>query len=265
MYPEQRDATLEVARYFGKYAGIVLAHGGVPSDAAKRGQIMVRVPAILEEGPGGDDQPIEVLARPSFLPGFFFIPEEGAQVWVEFVAGDINFPIWTGVWYPDQAAPKTVDGSEPTRFQKVIRTISGQVVQLDDTNGSEQTVITDSKNGNTVTFDANGILFKDLNGNTVTLDSNGITLSDLNNNKVILDSSGITLQSAALTGKLVVATTSVKMTDGAGSLQLVVLEPLLSQWLNSHQHIGNMGAPTPLLPPLIPLLSTIPTFKSGAA
>jgi type VI secretion system (T6SS) baseplate-like injector VgrG len=264
MYPEQRDTTLEVAKYYGKYAGIVLDHSTVPADAAKRGQIMVRVPGILEEGPSGADQPIEVLARPSFLSGFFFIPEEGAQVWAEFVAGDINFPIWTGVWYPDQVAPKTVDGSEPTRFQKVIRTMSGQVVQLDDTNGSEQTVITDSKNGNTVTFDANGILLEDSNGNSVKLDSNGITLKDLNSNQLILDSSGITLQSAAA-GKLVVASTSVKMTDGAGSLQLVVLEPLLSQWLNSHQHVGNMGAPTPLLPPLIPLLSTIPTFKSGAA
>src|SRR3989442_5434054 len=175
MYPESRESTQEVAKYFGKYAGIVLDHSAVPADAAKRGQIKVRVPGILEESPSGADQAIEVIARPSFISGFFFIPEANAQVWVEFVAGDINFPIWTGVWYPDQAAPHTADGSERTRFQKVIRTVSGHVVQIDDTNGWEQVVI-QHKSGSKIEIDHNGKITITDTGNDTSIVSSKISL-----------------------------------------------------------------------------------------
>ena len=52
---------------------------------------------------------------------------------IVFVNGDINVPIWTAVWYPADATPKTVSGDAPTLDQKIIRTRSGQVIQLDDT------------------------------------------------------------------------------------------------------------------------------------
>jgi len=162
---ESRYGQVAPRRYYGKYAGLVTANDPPDDGTPHRGQVMVQVPGILEETPDGEgNQALAVLAAPAFLPGFFFVPDVKAQVWVEFVAGDINFPIWTGVWYPDNQSPKAIDpsqptqpGSAPTLDQKIIRTRSGQVIQLEDTDSGEQTVIKDEKNGNAVTLDKDGI------------------------------------------------------------------------------------------------------------
>jgi Type VI secretion system/phage-baseplate injector OB domain len=174
-------------RHYGKYAGVV-ADNGPPPSGSHRGEILVNVPGILEETPDGDgNQPIQVTAAPAFLPGYFFVPNVNDTVWVEFVDGDINHPIWSGVWYPRDKTPVTVDGDAPTLDQKIIRTRSGQVIQLDDTSGSQQLVIKDEVHKATITFDGNGITitsptaltlnFKPDGGTaaTLTLDSNGVT------------------------------------------------------------------------------------------
>lgn len=193
-------------RYYGKYPGVV-THNDPPEDgSAHRGQVKVQVPGILEETPDGTGhQPIEVLAAPAFLPGFFFVPNEQDPVWVEFVAGDINFPIWTGVWYPDDATPVTTDpsdpgaqGSAPTLDQKLIRTKSGHVIQLDDTQGSEALVIKDETNQNMLTFNSDGITFRDNHQNKLTFDSNGITIQCGDSSKIVVASSTITLQTSGV-------------------------------------------------------------------
>ncbi|MCG9967142.1 phage baseplate assembly protein V [Pelotomaculum terephthalicicum JT] len=144
-------------KYFGKYPGVVLSNDP-PQNGPHRGELLVEVHGILEETPDGKSQrPIQVMAKPCFPPSFFFIPEEKDNVWVEFGAGDINNPIWTGVWYPQGKTPNTADAQAPAKFQKIIRTASGQVIQLDDSDKNEKLVIRDEKNNSTVTLDANGI------------------------------------------------------------------------------------------------------------
>jgi hypothetical protein len=255
-------------RYYGKYAGIV-TDNTAPDGQPHRGEITVQVAGILEEAPDGSgNQPIQVLAAPSFLPGFFFIPENQAQVWVEFVAGDINFPIWTGVWYPAATVPADSDDNPPDEHQKVIRTPSGQVIHLSDASGSEETVIRDEKNGNTVTLNSNGVTIECLIGesgatNTVTMSSSGVSVASnqadsTSASTITMDSSGVTVtfgehaSSIQLSASGVAITAAIgagatTITDGTGSPQSVVLGPLI-QWLLAHTHIGNMGAPTPLNP-----------------
>lgn len=144
-------------RFFGKYPGRVLKNDP-PEDAEHRGELLVEIPGIFEEAPDGSGaQALQAVAKPCFLPGFFFIPDVDAQVWVEFVAGDINFPVWTGVWYPTDASPKTATDASPTQFQKVVRTSSGHVIQLDDTEGEEQ-VIVHHKSQSVIAIDQDGNL-----------------------------------------------------------------------------------------------------------
>lgn len=143
-----------VKKYYGKYPGVVLDND-LPEDS-HRGELAVEVHGILEETPDDQSQrPIQVIAKPCFPPGFFFIPEVGDNVWVEFGAGDINTPIWTGVWYPKDKTPGTADGQAPTRFQKVIRTFSGHVIQLDDSDSAEKIIIL-HKSGSNVEIDQDG-------------------------------------------------------------------------------------------------------------
>lgn len=223
------DPRREVEKYYGKYPGLVFENTA-PDGEAHRGELVVDVPGILEETPDGSGQrPIRVVAKPCFPSGFFFVPEAGAQVWVEFVAGDINFPIWTGAWYPEGAVPQTTDGEGPTEFQKVIRTASGHVMELDD--DDSKIVILDS-NGNRATLDDQGITITDKADNQIIMDSSGVRVVDKSSNEIIMASGGVTVKSNAI--KL-------------GSDMAV--EPLVlgNQWMqlfNMHVHIGNMGAPT---------------------
>lgn len=150
-----RERRGEATKYYGKYPGLVLENTP-PEEASHRGELVVEIPGILEENPDGEGQrPMQVTARPCFHPGFFFLPQPNAQVWVEFVAGDINCPIWTGVWYPTDAPPQTVADEGPTEFQKIIRSASGHVVQLDDTENEEKIVIK-HKLGTSLTIDHEG-------------------------------------------------------------------------------------------------------------
>ncbi len=153
------EETVALKKYYGKYPGLVISNTALNEDdnyGDHRGELLVKIPGILEEDPDGDGQrPIQVLAKPCFHPGFFFIPEEQTQVWVEFAAGDINSPLWSGAWYPKDLSPRTVDDEGPTEFQKMIRTASGHVVQLDDTENKEQIVVR-HKQGSLIKIDKDG-------------------------------------------------------------------------------------------------------------
>lgn len=148
----------EPRRYYGKYAAIVVSNAVADLELPNRdkhiGEILVQVPGILEdEGDGA--QPIEVVAKPCFSPGFFFVPEPESHVWVEFIAGDIDYPIWTGSWYPVANVPKTFDDQDPDEFIKIYRTAAGHVLQMDNTEGDEKIVI-QHKSATAITIDVDG-------------------------------------------------------------------------------------------------------------
>lgn len=118
---ELTEALLEWvrSRHFGKYRATVTDN----ADPTQRGRLRVRVPAVLGE--------LEVWAMPC-VPyagagvGFYVLPEPGTGVWVEFEAGDVSYPIWTGCFWGDGELP---DEARPGL--KVWRTES-LVLRLDD-------------------------------------------------------------------------------------------------------------------------------------
>jgi hypothetical protein len=153
--PETEERTDQTEKRYGKYPGRVLENTK-PEDADHRGELLVEVPGILEEAPDGSgERALQVVAKPCFVPGSFIIPDAQAQVWVEFVAGEIDFPVWTGVWFPTDAPPRTHDDQAPTEFQKIVRTASGHVIQVDDTENEEKIVI-HHKSLSVVTIDKDG-------------------------------------------------------------------------------------------------------------
>jgi uncharacterized protein involved in type VI secretion and phage assembly len=142
-------------RFFGKYRGTVVdVDGGTL-------RIKAEVPAVLGSVPTGWCMPCVPYA--GLNSGFAFLPEVGAGVWIEFEAGDVSYPIWSGCYWrqgepPSDAAPKV----------KVIVTAGGQKILMDDEAGS--------------------ITISDSNQNTVTLDSSGITLTRGGGSVAISDS-----------------------------------------------------------------------------
>jgi hypothetical protein len=75
------------------------------------------------------------------------IPPKGAPVWIEFEAGDVSRPIWTGGWWGTGDVPNDASGSPAPTTSKVLRSEQGMLLVFDD---SSQTVTLGDANGNNV-------------------------------------------------------------------------------------------------------------------
>jgi len=67
------------------------------------GKIQVSVPAVLGEGSLSWAMPCVPYAGNGV--GFFMIPPVGANIWVEFEGGDIDYPIWSGCFWGTDEVP----------------------------------------------------------------------------------------------------------------------------------------------------------------
>lgn len=88
------------SKYFGLYQGVVTNI----NDPEKRGRIKVKCPDVL----GGDTEsawcdPLVQVAYDN--GGDFCIPEKGELVWLQFIAGDANRPVWLGGWWQKNMTP----------------------------------------------------------------------------------------------------------------------------------------------------------------
>ncbi|MDT5156600.1 MAG: hypothetical protein QOC61_1948 [Acidobacteriota bacterium] len=145
---EMLDTASEVAErshYFGKYRGTVSNN----LDPLKKGRLQVLVPAVLGE--------VSVWAMPC-VPyagphlGFYFMPELGTGIWVEFEAGDSNYPIWTGCFWNDG----DVDSADSDPSIKFIKT-KKFTLRIDDSNGE---IIIENDSGSQIKLTAQEILHK---------------------------------------------------------------------------------------------------------
>jgi uncharacterized protein involved in type VI secretion and phage assembly len=243
-------------RFYGKYRGFVVDN----TDPENLGRLKLRVPSLL--GP----EVVTGWAMPC-VPyggmanqGFLFIPEVGAGVWVEFEEGDLEFPIWVGTFWSkpggDSELPKTHtgDGAEKQNTQsassrKIIKTVRGHTIQLEDGDGDERILISDGEAENWLVFSESGITLENA-GNKVTLRHDGIRIEDFHMNMITQDANGTTIKDT--NGNKITMDASSGYPPFMHAITLngdkrVCLEGLVD-WLKRHTHIGNMGAPCPLDP-----------------
>jgi len=262
---------LAESRFYGKHRGLVVDN----ADPEQLGRLKVRVPSVL-----GNDI-VTGWAMPC-VPyggdanqGFLFIPEVGAGVWVEFEEGDLEFPIWVGTFWSrpgdetEVPKPNDPDGSEEGSVQdppsrKILKTLKGHTLQFEDADGSEMITLIEAVDGHVVTLDANGIKVTDgKSGHEITLDATGVAITDGKNagNEVIMDASGVTV--ADKNGnKVILEASGIQVGSSSASEFMVLGTTLLSNVtnfltsLNTHTHVGNLGAPTS--PPVAPMLLNVP-------
>jgi phage baseplate assembly protein gpV len=195
------------SRFFGKFRGKVTDN----SDPLDLGRVKATVPALLDTEETG-------WALPAFPyggiseQGFFFVPDVGANVWIEFEAGNLSYPIWTGVFFSSGDVPES---AKPE--QKVIKTKSGHKVILDDDAGTLE--ITDS------------------NSNTIRMDSSLISIKAGDATKIVVDAPQIELVDGA----------SHALVFGDNLLQYL---NQLVQTFSTHTHPGQMAGPVPVSPML---------------
>ena len=119
------DALLDAAtrRFYGKYRGLVADN----QDDTHRGRIQVTVPAVMGS--------TAIWALPC-VPyagdklGLFLTPDVGTGVWVEFEAGNPQYPIWVGCFWGDGQ----IDSSDAVPTVKFLKT-SSFTIRIDDDAG----------------------------------------------------------------------------------------------------------------------------------
>jgi uncharacterized protein involved in type VI secretion and phage assembly len=125
-------------QFFGKYRGIVSDN----DDPKKLGRIKARIPEVLGGVESGFALPCAPYAGNG--SGIFAVPPNGAGVWIEFEAGDVSRPIWSGCWWGENQLPRDENGSETSPNIKIFRSENGLMVYLDDAN---QTVTLSDQDG----------------------------------------------------------------------------------------------------------------------
>ena len=97
-------------RWYGKYRAFVRDN----HDPERLGRLRLEIPAVLGTGKENWSE----WAAPCFPyggnddMGMFLVPEEGASVWAEFEGGQVQYPIWSGVWLA-----KSNPGEQPCRLR----------------------------------------------------------------------------------------------------------------------------------------------------
>ena len=131
---------------------------------------------------------------------------------------------------------------------KIIKTGKGHTLQFEDADG--QTVLLyNATEKLLLVMDSKGVRVTDANRkHKVTLEDSGVTVTDgVNGNKLVMDSSGITVSGPG--GAVVIGTSGVSI-GGSSATEPLVLGNSLMLALNTHTHVGNLGAPTS--PPVVP-------------
>jgi uncharacterized protein involved in type VI secretion and phage assembly len=159
------------ACFYGKYRGTVTAN----VDPERRGRVQVSCPAVLVDGSNAWALPSSPYAGSGV--GLFAVPPVGANVWVEFEGGDLDYPILAGCFWGEREAPSST-GLAST---KVLKT-DCLTLTIDDTPGS---------GGVTLQVEAaTGPL-------TIKLDTSGITLTN-GGMKVQLGTASVSVNDGAL-------------------------------------------------------------------
>jgi uncharacterized protein involved in type VI secretion and phage assembly len=253
-------------RYYGKYRGFVVDN----KDPAQLGRLRLRVPSVLGTDVVTGWASACVPFGGAADQGFLFIPDPGAGVWVEFEEGDLEFPIWVGTFWskPDAGTelpkPNGPDGAELSQPQdpptcKIIKTAKGHTLQLEDANG-QAVLLYNATDELLLVMDGDGIRITDgKRKHKVTLDDSGVTVTDGKNagNKLVMDSSGITVNGPG--GAVVIGKAGVSIGSSSATEPLVLGNSLILA-LNTHTHVGNLGAPTS--PPVVPLTPSVLSVKN---
>jgi hypothetical protein len=131
-------------RFYGKYRGLVT----INVDPLNLGRLKAMVPEVLGEVPSSWALPSAPYAGTG--SGFFAIPPVGAGVWIEFEAGDVNRPIWSGAWWATGEPPMDEKAVPPQPTTKILRSDFGLLIALDDL--AQTITLSDALGANLVTI-----------------------------------------------------------------------------------------------------------------
>ena len=170
----------EGAQYYGLYKGDVVAN----VDPEQRGRLMVRVPDVYGMAPGTWAEACTPLSGPIGTGmGVHFVPPTGSGVWVEFVNGDPQYPVWIGCrWGASSDLPSAAKQGLPISPSIILQTT-----------GKNQIVISD------VLGPTGGIKLEISTGASIAITNTGITISNGLGAEISLTGPKVDINKGALT------------------------------------------------------------------
>lgn len=153
-----------MSRYYGLYQGVVTN----VKDPEKRGRIKVKCPEVFsDDTESAWCDPLVTVAYDN--GGDFCIPNKKEYVWILFIAGEVNRPVWLGGWWQEEMTPLGKNYTDPDKV-RIINYANCTITMQDDTininvgEGDYDLKITDGK----ITIKGDLVVDGDIKANTIT-------------------------------------------------------------------------------------------------
>lgn len=170
------------ARLYGVTVGVVTNN----QDPDGLGRVKVKFPWLSDDVESHWARVVTPMAGND--RGLFFLPEVDDEVLVAFEHGSPEFPYVLGaLWNGKDKAPESNDDGENN--MRTIKSRSGHVVRLDDTDGSEKIEIVDGSGANSIVISTAD--------NTITITADADITIESGSGKLILSGNGIEIKSQA--------------------------------------------------------------------
>jgi uncharacterized protein involved in type VI secretion and phage assembly len=168
----------ESDRIYGVVVGIVTNN----QDPDGMGRVKVKFPWLSDQDESWWARIATVMAGSG--RGSYFLPEVNDEVMVAFEHGDVRFPYVLGALWNGKDSPPTTNSDGQNNI-RVIKSRSGHVVRLDDTNGNEKIEVIDKTGSNSITIQSSD--------NSITITANG-TVKIVGQSIQITSQAAITIQ-----------------------------------------------------------------------
>jgi uncharacterized protein involved in type VI secretion and phage assembly len=163
-------------RFYGKYRATVLNS----LDPQLQGRIQVQLADRYGLFPSTWAMPAFAFAGKG--NGIVALPQVGSAVWIEFEAGDPDYPVWSGAFWPDPAGfpPLALAGATPVTPNIHVQTSTGTSVTLSD-NPAQQ------------------VLLKTITGALIMIGTAGITITNGQGASIAMVGPSVIINNGALT------------------------------------------------------------------
>lgn len=135
------------SKIYGVVVGIVTNN----KDPDSLGRVKVKIPRISGDDESNWARVISFMAGKE--RGAFYLPEVDDEVLVAFEYGDINIPYIIGSLWNGKDKPPLTNSDGKNNF-RIIKSRSGHIIRLDDTDGKEKIEIVDKTEKNMIVIDS---------------------------------------------------------------------------------------------------------------
>lgn len=153
-------------RLYGVTIGVVTNN----QDPDQLGRVKIKFPWLSEQEESAWARVLSPMAGND--RGIYFLPEVDDEVLVAFEHGQIEFPYILGALWNGKDKPPAVN-SDGKNNRRMIKSRSGHVIILDDTQDGEQIIICDKTGKNEIRIDSKSNAISIKSGKDLSIDAKG--------------------------------------------------------------------------------------------